>query len=232
MRVALRTLTVIGTMAAAVMAAGKLPPLGPSAQAGAWKSLFDGRSITEWRGYQMKTVPAGWHVKDGTIYKDSTTEDLITRDTYTNFELELEWKIAPGGNAGIFYRGTEAYERIYWTGPEYQILDDGAAPDAQSRLTSAGAAYALYAPPAGIVKPAGQWNATRIVVNGAHVEHWMNGKQLLTYELWSPDWEAKMKATKFAAWPRYGREKTGHVGIQGDHNGSLALRNLRIKVLP
>ncbi len=82
------------------------------------------------------------------------------------------------------------------------------------------------------MKPAGEWNATRIVVNGAHVEHWMNGKKLLEYELWSPDWESKVTATKFAAWPRYGREMVGHVGIQGDHNGALALRNLRIKVLP
>ena len=118
------------------------------------------------------------------------------------------------------------------TAPEYQLLDDANAPDGKSRLTSAGAAYAIYPPPAGIVKPAGEWNSTRIVVNGAHVEHWLNGKKLLEYTLWSPDWEAKVKASKWSAVPTYGREKKGYIGIQGDHDGSLAIRNVRIKVLP
>ena len=232
MRLSLGRLGAGGVLAVTLMTATMPHASAQSAAPARWTSLFDGRTMSDWRGYKMTTVPSGWQVKDGTIYKASTADDLITRETYANFELELEWKIAPGGNAGIFYRGTEDFERIYWTGPEYQLLDDGSAPDGKNRLTSAGAAYALYAPPAGIVKPAGEWNATRIVVNGAHVEHWMNGKKLLEYELWSPDWESKVTATKFAAWPRYGREKVGHVGIQGDHNGTLALRNLRIKVLP
>ncbi len=82
------------------------------------------------------------------------------------------------------------------------------------------------------MKPAGEWNSTRIVVNGAHVEHWLNGKKLLEYELWSPDWEARVKASKFADVKGYGREKSGHIAIQGDHDGSLSIRNVRIKVLP
>ena len=232
MRFSLRRLGAGGVLAVTVMTATMPHASAQSATPARWASLFDGTTMSQWRGYKMTAVPSGWQVKDGTIYKASTADDIITRETYANFELELEWKITRGGNAGIFYRGTEDFERIYWTGPEYQILDDASAADGKNRLTSAGAAYALYAPPAGIVKPAGEWNATRIVVNGAFVEHWMNGKKLLEYELWSPEWEAKVKATKFAAWPRYGREKVGHIGIQGDHAGALALRNLRIKVLP
>ncbi|MEO6443689.1 MAG: DUF1080 domain-containing protein [Gemmatimonadaceae bacterium] len=232
MRFSLRTIGVHGALVTTLLATAMHEASAQTPGDGSWKSLMDGRSANAWRGYQATVLPAGWHVRDGTLAKDGPAADLITREQFANFELELEWKIAPGGNAGIFYRATEDFERVYWTGPEYQILDDASAPDARNRLTSAGAAYALYPSPPGLVKPAGEWNATRIVVNGAHVEHWLNGKKLLEYELWSPDWEAKVRATKFAEWPRYGREKTGHIGIQGDHEGALALRNIRIKVLP
>ena len=116
--------------------------------------------------------------------------------------------------------------------PEYQLLDDAAHPDGKNRLTSAGAAYALYPSPEGVVKPAGEWNSTLVVVQGARVQHWMNGQKLLEYELWSPDWEAKVKASKFVDWPNYGRAKSGYIGIQGDHDGELTLRNVRIRTIP
>src|SRR5678815_5669898 len=93
-------------------------------------------------------------------------------------------------------------------------------------------AYALYAAPAGVVKPAGEWNSTRLIVRGAHVEHWLTGQKLVQYELWSPDWEAKVKASKFNDWPNYGRAKRGFFAIQGDHAGVLALRNIKIRPLP
>ena len=195
-----------------------------------WRPLFDGRSVSGWRAYHGST-PAGWSVADGALTKTAGVEDIITTDQFGDFELEFDWKIAPGGNAGVFYRVTEEYVRPYWTGPEYQLLDDAAHADAADRLTAAGAAYALYPAPAGIVKPAGEWNSARIVADGAHVEHWMNGTKLLEYELWSPGWEAKVKATKFGRWPNYGRAKRGHVGIQGDHDGALSLRNIRIREL-
>jgi hypothetical protein len=90
----------------------------------------------------------------------------------------------------------------------------------------------LYAPPAGVVKPGGEWNSSRIVARGAHVEHWLNGQKVVEYELWSPDWEAKVKASKFGEWPHYGRARTGHLGIQGDHDGALSIRNMRIRTFP
>lgn len=202
------------------------------AQMSGWKSLFDGKTMDAWRGFKSAAVPDGWHVMDGAMAKMGATGDIVTREQFANFELELEWKIAEGGNSGILYRGSERERRIWLTAPEYQLLDDAKAPDARSRLTSAGAAYAIYPAPAGIVKPAGEWNTTRIVANRAHVEHWLNGKKLLEYELGSPDWEAKVKASKFSTAPGYGRETSGHIAIQGDHEGSLAIRNVRIKVLP
>ncbi|MEO5509061.1 MAG: DUF1080 domain-containing protein, partial [Longimicrobiales bacterium] len=194
-----------------------------------WRSLFDGTSMSQWRGYKQQSVPGGWMAMDGTLMKDKGVGDIVTKEEFGDFELELDWKIGAGGNAGIFYRGNEEFDHIYWTAPEYQLLDDGKAADAHDRLTSAAAAYGLYAAPAGIMKPAGEWNTTRILAKGPHVEHWLNGVKVVQYELWSPDWEAKVKASKFNEWPKYGRLTRGHIAIQGDHEGMLALRNIRVR---
>jgi hypothetical protein len=200
-------------------------------QAAGWRLLFDGRDPAHWRVYKAQSQSAGWYVEDGTLKKTGPTDDIITREQFGDFELALDWRLSAGGNAGLFYRGTEEYDHIYWTAPEYQLLDDAAHRDGGNRLTSAGAAYGLYPAPPGVVRPAGEWNSTRILLQGAHVEHWLNGTKLLEYELWSPDWEAKVRASKFGEWPKYGRARRGHIAIQGDHEGELALRNIRIREL-
>jgi hypothetical protein len=188
--------------------------------------------LTAFRGYESDAVPAGWTISGNEITKSRGTGDIMTKDQFANFELELEWKIGNAGNSGIFYRATKEYDHIYWSGPEYQLLDDANAGDGKNPLTSAASAYGLYAPPRGVVKPADQWNTTRIVVRGAHVEHWLNGQKVVEYELWSPDWKAKVAGSKFKDWPNYGLAKRGYIGIQGDHNGTLSLRNIRIRELP
>jgi len=198
-------------------------------RAAGWRPLFDGTSTSAWRGYKSQTFPAGWKIVDGVLTKSGSAEDIQTRDQFGNFQLALDWKLSPGGNAGVFYRGTEEYDHIYWSAPEYQLLDDAGHPDGKSRLTSAGADYGLYPSPAGVVKPADQWNSTLIVVNGNTVQHWLNGQKLLEYEIGSPDWEAKVKASKFVAYPNYGRAKQGYIAIQGDHDGTLSIRNVRIR---
>jgi hypothetical protein len=195
----------------------------------AWRILFDGKSLDAWRGYKGAAIPAGWRMAGGTLAKDTPVADIVSKDEFGDFELELDWKIGEAGNSGIFYRGTEEYEHIYWSAPEYQLLDDIKASDNKTRLTCAGAAYAILPSPAGHLKAVGDWNAARIVVKGAHVEHWMNGVKLLEYELGSPDWEARVKASKFKDWPNYGRAARGHIALQGDHAGTLAFRNIRIR---
>ena len=197
-----------------------------------WQLLFDGKTTKDWRGYRADTMPTAWHVADGTLTKTVGTDDIVSRKQYQDFELRFDWKIGKAGNSGVFYRGNEEFDHVYWTGPEFQLLDDANAPDGKNRLTSAGSAYGLYAAPAGIVKPADQWNSVRIIVQGHHVEHWMNGRKLVEYELQSPDWEAKVKASKFGVWPKYGRLPKGVIAIQGDHDGTLALRNIMIRELP
>jgi hypothetical protein len=228
----------IWVLAASAFAAAPSSQLAPAAaqqkpasDAG-WKTLFDGKSLAAWRGYKSDKVPAGWRVENGAMTKDDRVADIVTRDEFGDFELELDWKIGEAGNAGIFYRGTEEYDHIYWSAPEYQLLDDIKGEDNKSRLTCAGAAYAILPSPPGHLKPVGEWNRARIVARGAHVEHWLNGVKLLEYELGSADWEAKVKASKFKDWPNYGRAKRGHIALQGDHAGTLAFRNIRIRELP
>ncbi len=221
----------VSACAATVSNGTPSPAEGVAAPSGAWRPLITG-STAAWRGYKMAVLPEGWTVADGVLSKQKPVEDIVSTEQFGDFELELEWRISDGGNSGIFYRGTEDEKKIYWTAPEYQLLDDIKASDNKTRLTCAGAAYGLYPSPAGNLRPVGEWNQTRIVAKGPHVEHWLNGVKLLEYELQSADWEAKVKSSKFIAWPRYGRLVRGHLALQGDHEGALAFRNIRIRELP
>jgi hypothetical protein len=155
----------------------------------------------------------------------------VTQDQFRNFELSIDWKIAPGGNSGIFYRAAPGSKEIYYSAPEMQVLDDARHPDGQSPLTSAGAAYGLYPAPRGVVKPAGQWNTARILVNGNHVEHWLNGRKIVSYELGSVDWLQRVANSKFKAWPEYGKATEGYIGVQ-EHGSRVAFRNIKMVVLP
>lgn len=187
---------------------------------------------TAWRGYLRDSLPAGWQSIDGALTRVAAGGDIITRDTFANFELRLEWNVAPGGNSGIMYRVVERPGRsTYHSGPEMQVLDDSAHADGRNRLTSAGSNYALHAAPAGIVRPPGQWNEVRLVVNGGHVEHWLNGSKVVEYELGSDEWRRLVAASKFGEWPEYGLARSGHIALQ-DHGDRVTYRNIRIKVLP
>jgi hypothetical protein len=198
---------------------------------GEWRVLFDGRSLDQWRGYRSDRVPPGWRAVDGALTRVAAAGDLITRDVFGDFELELEWLVAEGGNSGIMYRVTEESGETYQTGPEMQVLDDARHGDGKSRHTAAGAVYGLYPAPAGVVKPAGVWNKARIVVLGSHVEHWLNGVEVASYELGSPDWKARVAESKFRKWPGYGRAAEGHIALQ-DHGDRVAYRNIRIRTPP
>jgi hypothetical protein len=151
---------------------------------------------------------------------------------YANFELEFDWQVSKLGNAGVFYRTTEEYDKPYWSAPEYQLRDDELDPQDKNLLLAAGAAYAVYGPPAGVVKPAGEWNSARIVVAGNFVEHWLNGQQVVQYQLTGDDWTTRVKASKFVEYPNYGLAKRGFLSIQGDHSGKLSIRAMRIRELP
>lgn len=205
--------------------------LTPAERKAGWQALFDGQTTAGWRGYRTDSMPAGWQVVDGALTRVDSAGDIITANQYGNFELALEWQVARGGNSGIFYRVSEDGEYPWRSGLEMQVLDDAEHPDGRSPLTSAGALYGIYPAPRGVVRPAGEWNAVRIVSQGNHVEHWLNGVKVVEAELGSPDWEARVKQSKFAKMSRYGRNGSGHIGLQ-DHGDRVAYRNIKIRALP
>jgi len=199
-------------------------------QAHGWRLLFDGKTLSGWRGFRKESAPSGWSAVDGALTRVGEGGDLITVDQFGDFELALEWNISEGGNSGIMFRVSEDEPQTYYSGPEMQVLDDAKHADGASRLTSAGANYALHAAPAGVVKPAGEWNAVRIVARGAHIEQWLNGVKVVEYELWTPEWETLVKNSKFVEWPAYGRSPRGHIALQ-DHGDWVAYRDIKVRNL-
>lgn len=211
--------------------------LSDAERAEGWQLLFDGESFAAWRGYRSDSMPAQWVVEEGALHFDPEQEgaggDIITVREYDDFELSLEWKIGECGNSGIFYRvkEDEQYESTYHTGPEMQVLDNTCHADAGNGPDrTAGANYALHPPSEDVTKPAGEWNQTRIVVDSAHVEHWLNGVKVVEYELWSDDWKQRVAASKFTEWPDYGLARSGHIALQ-DHGDPVWFRNVKIRPL-
>jgi 3-keto-disaccharide hydrolase len=207
-----------------------LNTLSAEEKAAGFKLLFDGKSLAGWRSFKSETPPAGWKAIDGLLTLETGGGDLVTADQYGDFDLRLEWRISPKGNGGVMFRVTPDGPYTWSTGPEMQILDNAGHNDGKKPITSAGSNFAVNEPIKDVTKPVGEWNDARLLVNGAHVEHWLNGVKLLEYELWSPDWEARVKASKFATMPGYGRAKRGFIAIQ-DHGNPVWFRNIRIRPL-
>lgn len=201
-----------------------------SADGHGWVDLFDGATLDGWRGYQHEGIPPGWRVENGEIHFADGKGDIMTAASYADFELELEWKVAEGGNSGVFYLATLGHDAIYMGAPEMQVLDDAKHYDGGNPLTSAGAAYGLFPAPRGVVKPAGTWNVARVKVLGNDVEHWLNGEKIVSYTLGSAEWRERVKHSKFNDWPMYGMARRGHIGLQ-DHGDPVWYRNLRIRSL-
>lgn len=199
-------------------------------RAGGWELLFDGESLAGWRGYRRDTAPGGWRPVDGALARVGRGGGLVTVEQFADFELRFDWRVAEGGNSGVMFRVAEGDGPPWHTGPEYQLLHNAGHRDGRAPITSAGGNYAVHPPARDVTRPAGTWNTARLVVRGDRVEHWMNGEKLLAYELGSPDWERRVRASKFAALPRYGREPRGHVALQ-DHGDPVAFRNLKIRRL-
>ena len=204
-----------------------LPLLITSCQMG---TAYNISSLDNWRGYKKDSVPEQW-VNEGedTIYlTGGGAGDLITREQYESFDLTMEWKISPKGNSGVMYRVSEGDGPTYFTGPEMQVLDNSVA--GGDLMHSAGADYALHAPTEDNTRPVGEWNEVRMIVDGPHVEYWLNGVQQCSYELWSEDWNARVAASKFKQWPGFGMNKRGHIALQ-DHGNPVWYRNIVIRPL-
>lgn len=197
-----------------------------------WQLLFDGSTTNGWHTYGADQVLSGWSVDDGALHFAPGGEggDLVTSATYGDFELSLDWKIAPCGNSGLFYRAQETDDKIYWNAVEMQLLDNTCHPDAATPSHQAGAVYDLYVPSEDVTLAAGEWNHARVVASGSHVEHWLNGTKVAEYDTASDDWKAKVAASKFAPHEGYGLNPSGVIGLQ-DHGDKVWFRNIKIRPL-
>jgi hypothetical protein len=201
---------------------------------GKWVVLFDGGSTDAWRGFKMSEFPSkGWLVEDKALKTVVGVDhvDLITKEQYQDFELELEWRVTPRGNGGVFYRGKEEGTAIWETAPEYQVVDDDRHPDGKNPKTSAASLYALIAPSGKKLQPVGEYNKLRIIANGNHVEHWLNDVKVLEYVWGSQELKDLIAQSKFSKMPGFAQYTKGHIALQ-HHGQEVWYRNIRIRTLP
>jgi hypothetical protein len=198
-----------------------------------WTDLFDGKTLTGWRGYkQPDAAKTRWTVDNGMLAVDTTLgkdrqRDLVTTGTYDNFELSFDWKIEGGGNSGLKYFVLEDQNSAI--GHEYQIIDDMKHADAKIGGHRQTAAFYDVLPATNRqLKPAGEFNQSRIVVNGNQIEHWLNGARVLQYELGSPAVQAAIEKSKFKGIARFGKPQKGHILLQ-DHGDRVWFRTVRIR---
>jgi len=223
-------------------------------EGGEWLTMFDGKTLNGWRGYCQDTVPGGWVVENGEItFKGSESRinpsggDLIYDRKFLNFIFEIDWIIDKAGNSGIFYTAQEIEGApIYYSSPEYQLLDNENMADAWEGVggnRQAGSVYDMIPPIPQTVKPYGNWNKTRIVVNNKKVTHYLNDSIILKYELDTPVWKALVDKSKFSIFsdsPEKVPEayelmlncgkQPGYIGLQ-DHGYGVRFKNIRIKEL-
>lgn len=203
--------------------------------AAGWQLLFDGKSISSWRNFKKNTTSEAWKVEDGTLMFDPTVEnggDIITKQQFENFEFQVDWKISDCGNSGIIYYIEEKDDTDYmWqTGPEMQVLDNTCHPDAKITMHRAGDLYDLISCNEETVKPAGEWNTAKVVANNGKLEHWLNGKMVVSTTLWDEAWYDMIANSKFKDMPYFGRSQKGHIGLQ-DHDDQVWFRNIKVRAL-
>jgi hypothetical protein len=211
-------------------------------KAAGWTLLFDGKTPSGWRSYKKDSFPSkGWKIENGTLIVQSKGGggDIVSPQQYADFELELEFKTTPKANSGIMYRVAEKLDYPWMTGPEFQVLDDAGAELKGDHPHSAGALYDL-APPAPMrgseslpqktLKPAGEFNHARIIVNNGRARHYLNGVKIVDIAIAGDDWTSRIAGSKFKEWPAFGLEPTGHIALQ-DHGDEVHFRNIKIRDL-
>ena len=204
-----------------------------AASAADWVVLFDGKVTDKLRGFKQKSFPTNnWVVDKGALKTvPGTAVDLITADKYEDFELEFQWKVNPGGNSGVMYRVSESEDATWYTGPEFQLLDDAKHADGKNPKTTAGSLYALIAPnDKKMLKPVGEFNTAKIAMKNNHVEHWLNGKKVVEYQWGSSEVKELIKGSKFAKLPKFMAEPSGHIAFQ-HHGDEVWFRKMRIRKL-
>ena len=207
-----------------------------------WQLLFDGATTNGWHTYNKKdSIGKAWKAENGTLFFDAASKkegspneggDIVTAEEYGNFDLKLEWKIAPGGNSGIMFYVKEdpKYPYPWHTGPEMQVLDNEAHSDAKIIKHRAADLYDLISVSKETVKPAGEWNQVEIKANGGQLDFYLNGEHVLNTTLWDDAWRKLVAGSKFKDMPDFGTYKRGRIALQ-DHGDNVWFRNIKIRRL-
>jgi hypothetical protein len=209
----------------------------PSAADSGWISLFDGTTLNGWHTFGSTTVSPKWSVDSGAIHFNPATKgddgDLVSNDSFANFDFKIDWKIAKGGNSGILFYVQDdkaKYEDTYKTGPEMQVLDDERNEDNKIPSHHAGSLYDLIQATPGAVKPAEQWNNVEIIANNGKLDFYLNGVHVVNTTMWDEGWKKMLAGSKFKQWPAFGTFKDGHIALQ-DHGFNVWYKNIQVKKL-
>lgn len=208
---------------------------------GEWTPLFDGKTFAGWSKYGGGAVGKAWKIENGEMYLDAANKanwqkgdagDIVTNEEFENFHFKYEWKIASNGNSGVIFLVHESPEYPYpWqTGPEMQVLDNAGHPDAKIISHRAGDLYDLIVSSQETVKPVGEWNQAEIRINQGKLDFFLNGVNIVSTQLFTPEWEALIAKSKFKNMPGFGKYKKGKISLQ-DHGDVVHFRNLMIKKL-
>jgi cytochrome c len=208
-----------------------------------WMLLFDGEDFDGWSNYNKETIGKNWVIDQQAIHLNAENKeegdwqaadggDIVYEEAFENYELRLDWKIGECGNSGIIFNVKESPEIDYpWqTGPEMQVLDNTCHPDAKITTHKAGDLYDLIESSEVTVKPAGEWNSIRLIVNDGHLEQWQNGVKVVETEMWTPEWKEMIANSKFKDMPLFGTVKKGKIALQ-DHGDPVWFRNIMVKKL-
>jgi len=208
-----------------------------------WIILFDGKTTNGWHTYGTDTIGKAWKIQDSALYLDAsklldeshTKEggDIITDDEFENFDLKLDWKIAPKGNSGIMiyiHEDTTKFKTPWQSGPEIQVLDNAGHPDAKIKTHRAGDLYDLLSVSKETVKPAGEWNHVEVVSNKGKLDIYLNNEHVIDTTMWNDAWYKMIAKSKFKEFPGFGTYKKGKIGLQ-DHGFSVWFKNIMIKKL-
>ena len=227
---------------AATTSTSSTSPTRAGGGAGEWTDLLAGGNLDNWHSYNQDEPGSAWILDDeGVVYLDASNKgehgvigggDLTTNESYANYELELEWKISDCGNSGIIYNVTEAEDlgASYLSGPEMQIIDNSCHADAEINKHRAGDLYDMKVGAPETVKPAGAWNMVRLVVTDGHVEQWLNGTMVVSYNNTGSEWDSLIADSKFKDWEQFGKTTSGKISLQ-DHGDPVWFRNIRIRPL-
>ena len=212
-----------------------------SAADSGWTSLFDGTTLNGWHQFGGSSAGSAWHADSGTIHLHSAElksnkkagGDLVSNDSFQNFDLKLEWKISQAGNSGILIYVQDdkpKYKETFHTGPEMQVLDDERHEDRKNPTHRAGSLYDMIQATPGAVKPAGEWNKVEIVSNNGKLDFYLNNVHVVSTIMWDDNWKKMIAGSKFKEWPEFGTFQTGHIALQ-DHGNDVWYKNIRVKKL-